>query len=384
MLTEKQLEAAILRIMDRIDEVNYLYMKKVAEQLQIAGELNATSVHRIIRMIDMGADIREITKALADGTNKNIRDVMVIYQAVVDDVMSDPTFSEALKANPLTRDQADRIVWFARNVATQTAEKMINLSNTTAIEESYREAVDKAILATSLGQDSYKATAQQIIRELGGNGLKVVYESGYRRRLDSAVRQNIIDGVNQINQNASLAMGEMLGYDAVQISAHRCSAPDHEPVQGHIFYLKEFEKMQNGEDCRDINGRFFAGFRRPIGEWNCMHIAMSFDTKTSISRYTDDQLKDFIRENHQGCEIGGKHYTLYQARQIMRQMETEIRRAKDKAVAAHLNGNDMDERRRQQRTINELSAKYQAVASASGLQPQMQRTSVEGFRMVKV
>ena len=384
MLTEMQLEAAILKITGRIDEVNLLYIRKIAEQLQIAGELNATSVHRIIQMVDMGASIREISQALAEATEMNIRDLMVIYQAVLDDVYADPRFAEALKEQPLTEEQNARIAWIAQNVATQTAGQMINLSNTTAIEEPYREAVDKAILATSLGQDGYKATVQQIIREMGGNGLKVVYESGYRRRLDSAVRQNVVDGVNQINQNASLAMGEMLGYDAVQITAHRCSAPDHEPVQGHIFLLKEFEKMQNGEDCRDIDGKLYAGFRRPIGEWNCMHIAMSFDTKTSISRYTDKQLKDFITENHQGCEIDGKHYTLYQARQIMRQTETEIRRAKDKAVAAQQNGNDMDERRHQQEIINELANKYQAVSKASGLDAQWQRTSVEGFRKVKV
>ena len=384
MLTEKELEAAIQKITDRIDEVNQLYIKKIADQLLKAGELNATSVHRLIQMVDMGADIREINKALADATSMNIRDLMVIYQAVLDDVYADPRFSEALKEQPLTEEQSARVAWFAQNAATQTVEKMINLSNTTAIAEPYREAVDKAILATSLGQDSYKATVQQIIREMGGNGLKVVYESGYKRRLDSAVRQNVIDGVNQINQNASLAMGEILGYDAVQISAHRCSAPDHEPVQGRIFLLKEFEKMQNGEDFRDIHGKHYAGFRRPIGEWNCMHIAMSFDTKISVSRWKEDQLKELIAENHKGCEIDGKHYTLYEARQLMRKIETEIRRSKDIAVAAKENGNDMDERRHQQEIINELAAKYKAVSVASGLKAQWQRTSVDGFRMVKV
>ena len=40
MLTEMQLEAAILKITGRIDEVNLLYIRKIAEQLQIAGELN--------------------------------------------------------------------------------------------------------------------------------------------------------------------------------------------------------------------------------------------------------------------------------------------------------------------------------------------------------
>ena len=231
---------------------------------------------------------------------------------------------------------------------------------------------------------SYNEAARDIIRDLGYNGLQVQYESGYHRRLDTAVRQNIIDGVNQINQNASLEMGRALGYDAVELSAHANSAPDHEPVQGRVFLLAEFEKMQNGEPFQDVDGVHYEGFRRAIGEWNCMHIAMSFDTKTSIRRYTNEQLQQWKDDNAKGCDVGGKHYTLYQARQLMRQLETKVRREKDAAVAAKLNGNDMDERRARQRVINALSTQYYAVAQAAGLTPRGQRLSVEGFRAVSV
>ena len=384
MLTEKELEAAIKRILNRLDGVNQLYIRKIAEQLLQIGELNASSVNRIIVMADMGVSIQEITAELATATAQNVRDIFQIYQAALNDVTTDPRFREVLQSQPLTPAQSERLTWLARNVATQTAQSMINLSNTTAIAQPYKDALDKAILATSMGLTSYNEAARDIIRELGMNGLKVQYESGYRRRLDSAVRQNIIDGVNQINQNASLAMGEMLGYDAVELSAHANSAPDHEPVQGRVFLLKEFEKMQNGEDFRDVDGNFYPGFRRPIGEWNCMHIAMSFSTQHSIRRYSDKQLKDWKEQNAKGCEIGGKHYTLYQARQLMRQLETQVRREKDAANAARLNGNDMEARRACQKTINALTKRYYAAAKAAGLTPRPERLSVEGFKMVKV
>ena len=387
MLTEKELEAALNQITGRIDEVNKQFIKKIAAQLLKIGdipEMNATSIKQIITMVDFNADIQEITRELAHATALNVRDVFQIYQAALDDSYTDPRFQEALQSKPLTPSQNARLTWMARNIATQTAKSMINLSNTTAIQQTYREALDKAITATAMGLTSYNEAARSIIRDLGYNGLKVQYESGYQRRLDSAVRQNIIDGVNQINQNASLAMGEMLGYDAVEISAHANSAPDHEPVQGRVFLLKEFEKMQNGEDFRDVDGNFYPGFRRPIGEWNCMHIAMSFSTQHSIRRYDDATLKKWKQENAQGCEIGGKHYTLYQARQLMRQLETKVRREKDAANAARLNGNDMETRRACQKTINALTAKYYATAKAAGLSPRSARLSVEGFKMVKV
>lgn len=384
MLTEKELEAAIKRITDRLDEVNRLYIKKIAAQLLKIGELNATSINRLIIMTDMGADIREITRELATATAMNVRDLYKIYQAALTDAYTDPRFKEVLKSRPLSPEQNARLTQFAQNVSVQTAQAMFNLSNTTAIADSYKEAVDKAITATAAGLTSYQEAARDIIRELGYNGLQVQYESGYHRRLDSAVRQNIIDGVNQINQNASLAMGEALGFDAVEISAHANSAPDHEPVQGRVFLKSEFEKMQAGQDFYDVDGHHYEGFNRPIGEWNCMHIAMGFSTEHSIRRYTDEQLEQWKKDNARGCEVGGKHYTMYQARQLMRQIETKVRREKDAANAARLNGNDMEERRARQKTINALSKQYYAVAQASGLPARSARLSVEGFKMVKV
>ena len=384
MLTEKELEAAIQLITGRIDKVNQHLIKKIATQLLTIGELNPTSVDRLVVMTEMGANIADITAELAHATALNTIDIYQIYQAALTNSYTDPRYRQALLSQPLTLQQSGRLTWLAQNVATQTAQSMINLSNTTAIRQTYKDAVDKAILATAMGATSYTEAAREIIRDLGYNGLQVTYESGHHRRLDSAVRQNIIDGVNQINQNASLAMGEMLGYDAVELSAHANSAPDHEPVQGRVFLLKEFEKMQNGEDFRDVDGNFYQGFRRPIGEWNCMHIAMSFSTQHSIRRYTDEQLKKWKEDNAKGCEIGKKHYTLYEARQLMRQLETKVRREKDAANAARLNNNDMEARRTHQKAINALTKRYYAVAQAAGLKPRSARLSVEGFKMVKV
>lgn len=384
MLTEKQLEAAIAQITGRLDEVNRTLIKKIAAQILKIGQLNPTSINRILAMSDMGADMRDISRDLADATALNVRDIYAIYNMALRDSYTDPRFAVALKSRPLSPMQNDRLRQFAINAAAQTAAAMRNLSNTTAILPAYREAVDKAITAVSMGGMSYNEAARDIIRDLGYNGLQVQYESGYHRRLDTAVRQNIIDGVNQINQNASLEMGRALGYDAVELSAHANSAPDHEPVQGRVFLLAEFEKMQNGEPFQDVDGNRYEGFPRSIGEWNCMHIAMSFDTKTSIRRYTNEQLQQWKDDNAKGCDVDGKHYTLYQARQLMRQLETKVRREKDAAVAAKLNGNDMDERRARQRVINALSTRYYAVAQAAGLTPRGQRLSVEGFRAVSV
>lgn len=214
--------------------------------------------------------------------------------------------------------------------------------------------------------------------------MQVQYASGYHRRLDTAARQNIIDGACQIAQHSADEIGKALGYDAVELSAHLNSAPDHEPVQGHVFLLAEYAKMQAGMACVDVDGHHFAGFKRPIGEWNCGHFAAPFSTEYSVRKYSDHQLAAWITSNHAGVTIGSKEgLTLYQCSQMMRKIETDTRRWKDVAIAARAAGDD-DLRREAQQHINALSARYNLIAKQSGLSQRRDRMAVDGFKAIKV
>lgn len=382
MFDEVGIERAVDAVMKNIEKVNQAYIKKIANQINKIGELNASSINRITLMTEMGADIAEITNQLRAATLLTQQQMMVIYQKALDDMADDPRFKEALQHNEIKPEDTERINQYARAVSMQTAKQIENLSNTTSLMPRYKDAVDKTILAVNTGLTDYRSATRDVIRDLGTNGMQVYYESGYHRRLDTAVRQNIIDGANQIAQNCSDMMGEALGYDAVEITAHAMSAPDHEPVQGRVFLKAEYEKMQNGSDFQDIDGNSYEGFARPIGEWNCKHFAMSFSTKYSKRKFTDEQLEQFAEANEKGCEIDGKHYTRYGASQLMRRLETQIRREKDVANAAKEAGDDVLRKQCQIR-INQLMQKYNSVAKTANLKPHRERTMVEGFRAVK-
>ena len=154
-----------------------------------------------------------------------------IYQHVLNDTYSVPRFAKALQHTKLTPTDVARLNQYAQAQARQTAQTIVNLSNTTALSQTYRDAVDKAVIAVSSGLTDYRSATREIIRDVGSSGLQVQYQSGYHRRLDTALRQNIVDGTNQLAQQASDMMGEALGYDAYEISAHAMSAPDHEPTR---------------------------------------------------------------------------------------------------------------------------------------------------------
>ena len=150
-----------------------------------------------------------------------------------------------------------------------------------------------------------------------------------------------------------------------------------------MFLVDEFYKLQQDMPSQDVDGKQYEAIRRPISEWNCGHFAYPFDTRFSKRKYTDEQLQKFIDDNKKGCEIGEKKYSLYQASQIMRRIETDIRREKDTAVAAQAAG---DEQLRVdcQLRINHLSDMYKKVTDASGLTPRRERMTVEGFRKAKI
>lgn len=370
-------------LMDRFDEVNTFFIQKVAQQILKIGEMSQSSINRITIMAEMNSNMAQITAKLAQAVRAGIQDVQRIYQKALSDTYTDPRFARAITETPLSDAAKGRLTQYTRSVSLQTAGTMQNLSNTTAVSDLYRQTVDKAVLAVSSGLGDYKSATRGSIRRLGYNGMPVVYESGYQRRLDTAIRQNIIDGTNQIAQHGSDIMGEALGFDAFEISAHARSAPDHEPVQGRVFLKTEFDKMQSGLPFQDVDGNQYDGFRRPIGEWNCMHLAMSFSTQHSIRRYTDAQLAKWAADNAEGCTIDGKHYTTYKAVQYMRQIETQVRREKDAAVAAQAAGDDTLRTECQMR-INKLSKKYTQVAKIAGITPRRDRMTVNGFKAVKI
>ena len=375
-------EEQIERIMQHFEDVNQFFIRKVAAQIARVGELIPSSMHIIEIMAGINEDIAAINARLAQATKMATQDLYNLYNKALNDEYESPRFRRALEEKPLSDMDRKRIENYTQYVARQTAGTMQNLSNTTIQSEQYRQAIDKAIIATNTGGADYNSMVRETVKQIGYAGMQIQYPSGYHRRLDTAVRQNVVDGAKQITQEASKMVGEALGYNAIELSAHLASAPDHEPVQGRVFLLEQFERMQAGEDFTDADGNHYIGFRRPIGEWNCMHLVRSFDTEYSNRRYTNAQLQKWADDNKKGCEINGKHYSLYDARQRLRQIETAIRREKDAAIAAQAAGDDVLRQQCQQR-IDKLYAAYRQAAKASGFKPRYDRARVDGFRAYK-
>lgn len=376
------LTAEVDKLLQVFQEVNELYIKKIAEQIKVIGEMNASSINRMMIMAQMNENIAQIEQAIRRFLRYSATKMEKIMQTAFDEVAQNPNFKRAITHEPLSDEAKKRIEQLTKSIARQTNGTMRNLCNTTALNQRYMHFVDRAVLAVISGMGSYTEVMRDTIRELGSNGMQIHYASGYHRRLDSALRANIISAANQVAQQGSDIVSEDLGMNAKELTAHKAPAPDHAPVQGRVFLNAEFEKMQSGEGFEGIDGHKYEGFQRPIGEWNCMHTAMGFDTRYSKRKYTDEELKKILIENSKGCTVNGKKYTTYQANQRMRQIETEIRRQKGVGLAAEKAG-DIELQKEAQRKIDRLGADYLQFSKESGLSPKWDRLEVNGFKKYK-
>lgn len=317
----------------------------IAARINYIGSVKKSDMHRLTNALAFaGADINEIERIIARFTKKSEAEIERIMKEVA---ANDDTFAkmyyESKGLAPKTYI-TDAYLQSALNaVIKQTQGAIQNLSNTTAlfyqmpdgsyadIRTAYIKAVDKAIYEVQSGSVDYHTAMKQTMLSLGKGTRCIEYASGYHRRLDSAIRQNILDGAKQLNQAIMNYHGKAFGADGVELTAHAISAPDHVNVQGHRFTNEEFDKMQSGMDCKDIQGRKYKGFPRKITEWNCKHFAIPVIVDIGSPAYTDEQL----------AEMKKTSAAKYDDTQKARAMETRLRTLKEQKNALLESGDEL-------------------------------------------
>ena len=281
-----------------------------------------------------------------------------------------------MNAEPYLRNEIAEAMAAAQYI--ETARAMVNLSNTTVSSAAYQRLVDRAVSAVQLGTESYQSAIRSVLRSTAWDGLcvvdgtrKVRYASGLTRRLDTAARQNVLDGFRALMQRTRDEAGKAFGADGVEISAHMLCAEDHLPYQGRQFSLEEFERLNQT-------------LRRPIakGIWNCSHVAEPIVLGISEPAYTEEELAEYRRSSVEQVTIDGKTRSRYQWTQEQRRIETAIRREKDVAIAAKAAGDDVLRRQCQQR-INDYRKHYERISKGAGLEVRTDKMAVSGFRAVK-
>ena len=364
------------------EEINIETAKIIAERIKKIGKLSPSDIKRLTNSLEfLGADFKRITRLIAKYSKEG-------QMAVVD----------ALKSAADSCDDFAKVFYSAKGIASvkwrtdpylkrlveamarQTAAEFTNLSGTLAykidnrtltLRQMYTRAIDKSIYEVQSGTVDYNTAMRKTVKQLSSDMRVLKWESGYQRRLDSHVRQNLIDGVKQLQQEMLDWHGERFGSDGVEISAHAISAPDHVKIQGRQLTNEEFYKMQSGQSFEDVNGNKYQGFPRPIGQWNCRHIKFPIVIGISEPTYTEEQLKEFAENSKQKYDLTQKQ----------RAMETKLRQLKMERIAASAAGDEL-EAKRIQRKINEQQTIYRRFSEKHNLLYDTKRARVQEYRKI--
>lgn len=319
-------------VIARFDEVNTFYIMDLASQ--IAAIRDDETADYIAILAALTANMAAVNARIDSAVEKSTGDLSQVYGSAVNEIYNDKRYKRELKANPLSKQAQQRIAEYRQRVERETARVMRRLGKANNVSQSYQQVANKAVLSRSSGLGNYEGIMRPTVRGIGRLGLQVTGDDGKHRNIVSAITMVIQDGVYEIERHTNDVVAKELRFDAVEISVHDNPAPDHEPIQGRVFLRSEFDKLQNHEDCIDVDGRRYPAQVRAIGELNCKHLAYGFSMEPGKRRYTAEQLDQMADANAQGCTIDGKHYTLYEVNQLVARLEAERKRYKRIAIAA--------------------------------------------------
>ena len=392
MLKEEVQEKLADHLAERIQKTNEYILEKIGESIKYMSTLTPTQAYKLGQILKYGGSYEAIAKELAKASGKNVEEIYKIFEEVA---KQNKEFAKQfykyrnIDFIPYNKDNA--LKKQVNSIAKATAKTYLNISHTKGIgflfedvkgqmmfkniKETYEEVIDRGILAISQGKENFTNEMRRIMKQLGNSGV-VLYDSGHTRRLDSAVRMNLLDGLRELNMENHKRFGKEFKADGIEITTHSHPAPDHEDIQGRQFSNKEYEKLEDGKVAVDYKGNRYDGSnRRHIGELNCYHSILTIVLGVSKPQLTDEQLEKIKEDNQKGFKYNGKKYTLYQGTQIQRRIELEIRKKKDTQILAGASG-DEELAKESELKIRQLTNKYNEFCKISGLAPQKQRLAI--------
>jgi hypothetical protein len=360
-------------------------LTEICSRLKLRDELNEVTVQDIKALRSHGIDLKEIEKAIRQTTgisekklNALIDDVVErnqkYYTEVIDlarvtqpDVLVDATTIDAIK----------RQTWDGFRNITASMGFLVDAGRTMRPPaKAYQWALDAATLKVESGAISYGQAIKEAVRELASSGLRVVdYESGHRDHVDVAVRRAVMTGVSQLCSKYTEQAAEYLETPYFEVSAHAGARdkPGPSPWSSHKNWQGKVYSVRDGDIYPSIYKVCGLGAVDGLEGANCRHRRFPWVEGVSERTYTDDQLKHI--DDGLGCTYDGKTYTAYEATQMQRRVEREIRKLKREKAAYKAAGLHEDETAVNIR-LRRLNAKYKAFSAEAGLPEQPERMRV--------
>lgn len=390
MKDDKKLELLLERFYNRFNQYNTKVLEKLGEAIKKFDGVSPSVAHKIAQELKYGADINDLMAELSKLSGKSIKDIEEAFDLVAEEnVAFAEVYAKAKDMEFVDYKNNEQLKKLVKGIAGETNATFKNLSKTRAIgfvlkdekgkktfknlKDTYRDLIDEAVFNVETGVADYQSAMRGVMKQLADSGVKIHeekigYPSGYNVRIDSAVRQNVLDGIRKINVNIQEQVGKEFGANAIELSLTFPCADDHAPYEGKIYTHKEFENIQSSLD-------------RPFFQWNCRHFGFQVVKGISQPQYTQKYLDQKHAQEHEEFYFEGRKINQVEANDLMRKIETSIRRNKDAQIIGRSAGNKEIVANSQQ-NITALTHKYNELSKISNLPTYKNRLVVSGYRRV--
>lgn len=340
-----------------------MILEDIVRRIKKTGQITSTADWQINRLRIIGYSSEDIEKMIKDTLQLSYPDVFELYDKVIDwEYVRNKDIYEQINAEYIPYEENEELQQLTEGFIKQSNDELRNITQSmgfyldygngklvmTPLADVYQDYLDKAIAGVVYGTFDYNTMIRKVVTQLTNSGLRHIdYASGWHNRVDVAARRAVMTGVSQLTGKISDMNAEKLGTEHFEVAWHSGARPSHAVWQGKIWSKEQLVTV-----CGLGTGPGLLG-------WNCYHEYYPFIKGISERNWTDEWLAEQNRKENTPKTFKGKEYTLYEAKQQQRKMETAIRAQREKVVLLKKGGADPDDvmlaRAKYQGQLNEYS-----------------------------
>ena len=299
--------------------------KEIVKRINAVGYANTVVENNANILQEMGVLYSDIVTTIAQETDSTYDKIsQILYNAGVKSISYDDEIYIAAGLNPIKINQSTSMVQLINATIANTSGNLKNLVNTTAntTQTSFYNAMNLAYLEVTTGSKSYSQAIIDAIENLSKYGLTIEYPSGYKSTLENAVKTNILTSTSQMCGKLQEMRAEELGWDLMELTAHAGARPSHAEWQGGIVSLsgKSGYLSKKSIGYGKVDG--FKGI-------NCRHDWYPYYEGSSRA-YSQELLDEYKNAT---VTYNGETMSLYDATQLQRSMEKQIRADKRQLIS---------------------------------------------------
>ena len=324
-----------------------MILEDIVRRIKKAGKITSTADWQINRLQIIGYSSEDIEKMIKETLKLSYPEVFELYDKVIDwEYVRNKDIYEQVNAKYIPYEENKELQQLTEGFIQQSNEELRNITQSmgfyvdygngklvmTPLADIYQNYLDQAIAGVVYGTFDYNTMIRKVVTQLTNSGLRYIdYASGWHNRVDVAARRAVMTGVSQLTGKISDMNAEKLGTEHFEVAWHSGARPSHAVWQGKVWSKKELVTV-----CGLGTGPGLLG-------WNCYHEYYPFLKGISERNWTDEWIKEQNIKENTPKSFNGKEYTLYEAKQQQRKMETAMRAQREKVVLLKQGGADPDD-----------------------------------------